>query len=147
MNRRLSKDAGTTAVEFALVVLVLLTIALGAVDFGLWMFQKSEAEQAAREAARVAMINAPLALGAQTSGTVYTAARAELESSLPNFALSVSCQSATSPPVVRAGGTTDPCQPGDQLTVTVSWHRDPLTFIGFTDTVSGSSTRTVVGVP
>lgn len=138
-------DSGVTAVEFALVVLMILTIAMGGVDFGLWMFQKSEAAQAAREASRVAMIDPPLNLGDQASGPAYDASRAEVESNLSQYTVNISCASLAG--VARAGGTTDPCQTGDLLTVTVSWHRDPLTFVGFTDTVSGSSTRTVVGVP
>lgn len=134
MSRRydLRSDAGTTAVEFALVAVVILTIALAAVDFGLWIFQKSEAEQAAREASRIAMINPP-ASGVQTSGSVYNAAVAELQTGLSQFQVSVACAAS--------------CAPGDTVTVTVSWHRDPLTFVGVTDTVSGSSTRTIVGVP
>ena len=132
-RRSLRSDAGTTAIEFALIAIVILTIALGAVDFGLWVFQKSEAEQAAREAARVAMIDPPATTGFQTSGSIYDAALAETQSNLPQFQISVDC--------------TGSCTPGDTVTVTVSWHRDPLTFVGVTDTVSGSSSRTVVGTP
>jgi Flp pilus assembly protein TadG len=131
--RQLRSDAGTTAVEFALVAVVILTIALGAVDLGLWVFQKSEAEQAAREASRIAMLAPPSATGVQTSGSIYDAALAETESNLPQFQVSVTCAST--------------CAPGDTVTVTVSWHREPLTFVGVTDTVTGSSTRTVVGTP
>lgn len=136
------KDAGVTSVEFALIVLIILIISLGAVDFGLWMFQKSEAAQAAREASRVAMINPPSVLDtvaastpvAVTSGSVFAAATDEIEDNLPNFAVTVACSAK-------------PCVSGDDITVTVSWHRDPLTFVGVTDTVSANSTRTVVGVP
>lgn len=143
MTARLRSDDGVTAVEFALVVLVILTIAMGAVDFGLWMFQKSEAAQAAREASRVAMIDPPTTLGVQTSGRVYDASTAEIESNLPQYSVDVECATTSAPTVDLTSG----CTTGDLITVTVSWHRDPLTFVGFTDTVSGSSTRTVVGVP
>jgi len=132
-RRSLRSDAGTTAVEFALFAMVIFTIALGAVDFGLWVFQKSEAEQAAREASRIAMIQPPATTGDQTSGSIYNAARAEVETNLAQFQVSVDC--------------TGSCAPGDTVTVSVSWHRDPLTFVGVTDTVTGSSTRTVVGTP
>lgn len=126
-------DGGTTAIEFALVALLLMTLALGAVDFGLWVFQKSEAEQAAREASRVAMIDPPSTMGVQTSGAIYDAARAELDSSLTPT-VSVSCANT--------------CTPGvDSITVTVSWDRDALTFLSVLDHVSGSSSRTVVGIP
>jgi Flp pilus assembly protein TadG len=131
--RTLRSDDGTTAVEFALVVLLLMTVALGAVDFGLWVFQRSAAEQAAREASRIAMIQPPSTLGIQTSGLIYEAARAEIGSNLTPV-VSVSCSNT--------------CAPGlDTITVTVGWDRNPLTFVGAFDHVSGSSSRTVVGVP
>lgn len=142
--KRARRDDGVTMVEFALVILIILVITLGGVDFGLWMFQKSEASQAAREAARIAMIKPPSALGALTSGAIYDASIAELESNLPQFAVTVTCADATTgSEIVDA----TKCVTGDLLTVTVTWHRDPLTLVGVTDTVSGSSTRTVVGVP
>lgn len=126
-------DTGTTAVEVALVLWLLLTVALGALDFGLWVFQKSEAEQAAREASRVAMIQPPSTMGVQTTGPIYDAAVAELDSSLSPV-VSVSCSNT--------------CAPGvDTITVTVGWTRSPLTFVGVLDQVSGSSDRTVVGTP
>jgi Flp pilus assembly protein TadG len=40
MSKSRWEDNGATAVEFALVALIILIIGLGAVDFGLWMFQK-----------------------------------------------------------------------------------------------------------
>jgi Flp pilus assembly protein TadG len=143
MSMTRGNDQGATAVEFALVVLIILVLSLGAVDFGLWMFQKSEAAQAAREASRVAMISPPTAFGTQASGSIYDAATAQIESSLPQFDVSVSCADAA------GSAITDPslCVSGDLVTVTVNWHRDPLTLVGLTDTVSGTSTRTVVGLP
>jgi Flp pilus assembly protein TadG len=144
MSGQRRNDAGTTAVEFALVVMIILTIGFGAVDFGLWMFQKSEASQAAREGSRVAMIAVPSTLGLQTSGDVYNATIAELESNLPQLTVSVTCVDPTTDTDITVAAE---CSPGDLLTVSVQWHRDPLTFVGFTDTVSDSSTRTVVGVP
>lgn len=143
MTRRRANDAGATAVEFAFVVVIILTIGFGAVDFGLWMFQKSEASQAAREASRVAMIAPPATLGLQTSGAVYNASVAEIESNLPGFSVTVTCADAAGTDIPLAAD----CGAGDLVTATVQWHRDPLTFVGVTDTVSGSSTRTVVEVP
>lgn len=132
-RKRLSSDAGTAAVEVALVISLLLTVTLGALDFGLWVFQKSEAEQAAREASRVAMIQPPSTMGVQTTGPIYDAAVAELDPGL-SPTVSVLCDS--------------PCAPGvNTITVTVTWSRSPLTFVGVLDQVTGSSDRTVVGVP
>lgn len=127
-------DAGTTAVEFVLVALMLMTLALGAVDLGLWVFQKSEAEQAAREASRVAMIDPPSSSPVVlTSGPIYDAALAEIDSNLTPV-VTVSCSNT--------------CVPGvDTVTVTVGWDRQPLILTKVLDHVSGSSSRTVVGVP
>jgi Flp pilus assembly protein TadG len=126
-------DEGTTAVEFAIIGLILMTLALGAIDFGMWVFQKSEAAQAAREASRVAMIDPPTTFGVQTSGAIYDAAKAELDASVTPV-VSVSCSNT--------------CQPGvDTITVTVGWDRSALTFVGTFDHVTGESSRTVVGTP
>jgi hypothetical protein len=90
------------------------------------------------------MIDPPTDFGAQTSGSIYDAATAEIESNLSQFSVSVICTGADGVTTI-----TDPtlCVSGDLLTVTVKWHRDPLTLVGVTDTVSGSSTRTVVELP
>jgi Flp pilus assembly protein TadG len=133
MRRTVQSDTGTTAVELALVITVLMTVALGAGDFGLWVFQRSEAAQAAREASRVAMIQPPATMGLQSSGPIYDAARAELDTGLTPV-VSVSC--------------TNTCAPGfDTVTVTVGWDRSPLTMVGVFDHVDGASSRTVVGTP
>jgi len=141
--RRLRGDSGVTAVEFSFVVFIIILITLAGIDIGLWVFQKSEASQAAREAARVAMISPPTTLGAQTSGAIYDAAIREIESNLPEFSVSVSCADTAGDDITDGAQ----CGVGDLVTVTVQWHRDPLTFVGATDTVSGSSTRTVVELP
>ena len=134
MRGRTHSDAGTTAIEFAIVALLLMMVALGAVDVGLWVFQRSEAEQAAREASRVAMIQPPATMGVVTSGPIYDAAVAEIDSGLTPT-VTVSCSTAS-------------CTPGvDIITVSVTWTRNPLTFVGILDSVSGASSRTVVGVP
>lgn len=123
-------DTGTTTVELALIVLLLMTITFGALDCGLWVFQRSEAEQAAREASRIAMIKPQL--GILTSGAIVDAARAELDPG-QSINVEVSCTNA--------------CAPGDAITVEISWVRNPLTPFGIFDQISGSSTRTVVGLP
>lgn len=124
-------DGGTTTIELALIVVLMLTIALGALDFGLWVFQRSEAEQAAREASRIAMIKPQL--GTLTSGPIFDAARAELSPG-QDLSVEVTC-------------STNECAPGDTITVEVGWDRNALTFVGIFDQISGSSSRTVVGLP
>jgi len=52
---------GATAVEFALVAMLLITVILGIIQFGLVMFTFNSAAQATRHGARVAAVNAPYA--------------------------------------------------------------------------------------
>lgn len=138
------RDAGVTTVEFAFVVFIIILITIEGIDLGLWVFQRSEASQAAREASRIAMISPPVLDQALTTGSVYEAAVGEVESNLQDFKVWVTCAaSADAPDSIKDASQ---CVTGDFVTVTVSWTRQSLAFLGPT-TVSGSSTRTVVGIP
>jgi len=53
---RLRRDGGAAAVEFALILPLLLLIIFGIIDFGRMLNAQSSANQAAREAARVVML-------------------------------------------------------------------------------------------
>jgi Flp pilus assembly protein TadG len=57
-NRKGCRDSGAAAVEFALVLPLLLTIVLGTIDWGWYFFVREVATNAAREGAR--------------AGTLYT---------------------------------------------------------------------------
>ena len=53
---------GATAVEFAIILLVLLTLIFGTIEFGLFIFNRQVITNAAREGARVGIIVRPVRL-------------------------------------------------------------------------------------
>jgi hypothetical protein len=53
---------GTTAVEFAIILLLLMTLILGIIEFGLLMFNHQVITNAAREGARAGIISRPVRL-------------------------------------------------------------------------------------
>jgi Flp pilus assembly protein TadG len=55
-DRRRARDRGAAAVEFALILPVLLLIVFGIIDFGRMLNAQITTNQAAREAARVVML-------------------------------------------------------------------------------------------
>jgi Flp pilus assembly pilin Flp len=54
--RRGRRDQGAAAVEFALVVPILLAVMLGIVDYGMWFSETLSTRQGVREAARLAVV-------------------------------------------------------------------------------------------
>ena len=128
-------ETGALALEMALIAPLLILLTFGVVEFGLWIFNSAQASQAAREAARVAMV-APPPPGTITSGPVYEAATRGV------WADAVAVTSTCSPVSCDYGGT---------VTVTVGWTHSFLTPIAFAVAgsssvdVSGESTRQIVG--
>jgi Flp pilus assembly protein TadG len=61
--RRLQRDEGASAVEFALVALLLITLLTGLMQFGFFFMQYLEVVHAAREGARWASLAPPAGIG------------------------------------------------------------------------------------
>jgi Flp pilus assembly protein TadG len=70
-KRLRTNDRGVAAVEFALVLPILLTVTLGAIDWGYYFFIDQMVTNAAREAARAGSLLDP---AKKTSGDVEAAA-------------------------------------------------------------------------
>jgi Flp pilus assembly protein TadG len=51
-----SRQRGNVAVEFALVMLMFVTLVVGAIDLSRWLYGINAAQEAAREGARVAVV-------------------------------------------------------------------------------------------
>lgn len=64
-RRRLSDDLGASAVEFALVALILVMLLTGITQFGIVFFQYLEVSHSAREGARWAALGEPAGSVAQ----------------------------------------------------------------------------------
>ena len=58
----LFNQKGTTAVEFAIILLLLMTLIFGIIEFGLLMFNHQVITNAAREGARAGIISRPVRL-------------------------------------------------------------------------------------
>jgi Flp pilus assembly protein TadG len=107
-GRRFGNDRGSTAVEFALVVPVILLIVFGAIEFGRLYNEQISLTSAARSAARV------MAIG-NDQGAAVTAAINSAPALNPAVS---SAQVAFSAPACAAGGT---------MTVTISYQAQLLT--------------------
>lgn len=114
--KRLRSETGASAVEFALVVPVLLLLLLGIVEFGRAYNAQMILTSAARDGARVMSINA---VPSQTVANARAAAIASSSFLNPDVA---PAQVAVSVSPAGAG----PCPPGSTATVTVTY---PLQFL------------------
>ena len=143
------REEGVTLVETALVLPLVLLLVFGLVDLGLWVFDSTQAAAAARDGARVAILDY---LNADVPGTadrasVQAASRRHVDA--PSvMTVAVRC--------VRQDDTSITCAqalPGeDRVEVRVSWERQTLTFVGgmFGDAarrVSGTSAMSIAGQP
>lgn len=114
-TKRWRSNRGAIAVEFALVLLLLLLILFGTIEFGWAFFTKAVVTNAAREGARLAVT--PFADDA--------AVETRVQSYLDNFLLTgtrtidVAPSVSVGPPPLPASGT--------PVTVTVSYNYVPLT--------------------
>ncbi|MFC7401050.1 TadE/TadG family type IV pilus assembly protein [Citricoccus sp. GCM10030269] len=123
-----SSEEGSSAVEFALVVPVLMLIIIGIIELGFAFNSQLQITAAARDAARVVSISAE-----------PEAALAQARTSAVNAAPTVAIDPATVHIAVSPAGTAEqPCPPGSTATVTIDHTVDLLTgLLGETMTVSG----------
>ena len=139
--RRFRRDEGVEAVEFALVIPVLLMLLAGIVNLGFAYNAATLVTTAARDAARAA------SLGATSAASIISVARADM-TTLPG--------SATTPITVacaRTGGTCDFSLPttsanfplmGDTVTVTIAYVNSwliPVVLTGSTTITRSSQMR------
>lgn len=126
-KKRRHDDRGASAVEFALVVPLLLLIVFGMVEFGVAISRYASVTNAAREGVRAA------SLGATTDEIRQTVA-ASLDSVDPDdLSVVVTCQTVTPPITDCGGGGYDTSRtPGMTAVVTVSYPYDWITIVGLT---------------
>ncbi len=125
MKRRISDQRGSTAVEFALILPILVVLLFGIVEFGLILYNKAVITNASREGARYGIVfrgpTVPPVTCADITGiiTTYTSGN------LVTFAPTVPGVS-----IVYSPGSCSPT-PGTPLTVTVSYPYDYLLLPSF----------------
>ncbi|HET6413646.1 MAG TPA: TadE family protein [Anaeromyxobacter sp.] len=96
---RRAGERGTAAVEFALVLPLLLMLVLGAIDWGWYFFIREVATNAAREGARVGSVNAVDDAGAAAD------ALAAANAYLTNLGLTAGTVTDSTPTVVVGTST------------------------------------------
>lgn len=122
MQRAAKREEGASAVEFALVLPVLLALLLGVIEFGFLLNQQVSATQVAREAAR--------AVAVYTGTTPLT-----LNALLPQLAPSLDPANVTILPATPVCSTSSV---GSRVTITVQVKNSSLLGIG-PDTLTGKA--------
>lgn len=103
---RLRGDRGSAAVEFAIVIPVLLLLVLGTVEFGRVLFLQNSITNAARVGARTMAIEASAANpNAVSDAKTQTVSAAAVAPALTTGQVAVSTSNGTSNCVVPANGT------------------------------------------
>lgn len=167
-SRRRRTPRGAAAVEFALVLPLLLAIVFGVITFGFLMAQKAALSNASRAAARFGTVNAYTGASAHTCQAVIDKARAgagtlgisdadktkiavtvTFTDMTTNAARTVCAAAAGSTTAGTGTGTASPCQnptgtpaTPDQLTVALSYVSPllvPAPGLGSTTTLNASS--------
>lgn len=123
---RKRKEEGAAAVEFALILPVLLLMIIGIIEFSLGFNAQLSLNQAAREGAR----NMAIHNNATAAATAASNAAGRLEATSVSTTFSVT-----------GGGTT--CSAGKQVTATTSYTLTTVT--GFLDAFTGSIVMTGKG--
>jgi hypothetical protein len=129
--RRQARDRGAAAVEFALVVPLLIMLVFGIIDFGYLINRVSLVNNAARDAARVASLNG-------THAEVVATADAALDG-IPGTSVAVTCRK---PDGSACGGYDADADGGGTAVVTITYVHEMITPIAaiFTDSVDVSRT-------
>lgn len=135
---RSGSEEGAAAVEFALVVPLLLTLLFGIIEFGTAYNAQILVTNAAREAAREVAVND--AATQSSVDAVADAAVAAVDSQFTGFTVTVF-------PALDGSTTTPACTPGSRITVTAVAQRPLLS--GFLPlepfALTGKATRLCAG--
>ncbi|QZY28705.1 TadE/TadG family type IV pilus assembly protein [Nocardioides coralli] len=129
--RRQARDRGAAAVEFALVVPLLIMLVFGIIDFGYLINRVSVVNNAARDAARVASLNGT---EAEVSATATQALNG-----IPGTSVTVTCRKADGS---NCGSYDTDADSGGTAVVTITYVHDMITPVAaiFADSINLSRT-------
>ncbi len=127
MIKRLRCQKGVAAIEFAIVLPLLMIIIFGIIEFGLLLYDKQVITNASREGARAGISD-------------VVVSDAEIEAVVDNYVANnlITFGSAPASPVTTIGRTG--MDFGDDLTVTVTYDYDFLIFPNFVTSFTGVQT-------
>ena len=142
-RRRAHDEAGATMVEFALVSIVAFMLMLGMFQFGLVILGNSAGSNAARDGARVGIINYATAdTGGNSYNAIVAAVQKNLAGNVTNLSVAVKCLDGTTLAQVACNAVV--LTQNDLIEVRATWNHKG--FGPFMPTVTRSSTaRMVIG--
>jgi len=150
-RRIVPSQRGSLIVEAAVVMPILLTILLGAIDFGAWVFETTEAASSARDGARVgtfSYLQADVA-GSSDAVAITNAVRRRMASHA--ISVAIHCVGPTDTVPLAGGCVTASIINPDRIQVTVTWPRSGLSYLsapfGVTQTISASVAMDLAGLP
>ena len=145
MRIALKDNRGAALLEFAIVVLLLLTLVFGIIEFALLMKDYTVLGHAAREGARSAALGSPTS--AVTTRIQQTAV--SLKSASLTIALQKRTMAATPGPWVALGNTTDglhnDAQQGDEVRAYLTYAHQLVTGTFFSWLFGGGGSVTIHG--
>lgn len=146
-RRRAHDEAGATMVEFALVSIVAFMLMLGMFQLGLVVLGNSAGSNAARDGARLGIIDYISAdtTGSTNNSAIVAAVQEHLAGTVRNLAVTVKCLNGIPPHTqVPCNATSVDLTRGDLIEVKATW--DHKGFGPFAPTLSRNSTaRMVIG--
>jgi len=128
---KLKNQGGSSAVEFAIVLPILVLLVFGIIEFGLLLYDKAVITNASREGARVGIVYR----ADPTTGDYIPLTEGEITNVVTNYLSNHLVTFGTPSP---ANILPDQCQDsGDLLTVTVQYHYDFLVIPNFITNLTG----------
>ncbi len=131
MDIKAKRQEGASAVEFAIILPLLLILVFGIIEFSILFYDKAMITNASREGARVGIV-----YQYQDGGPNHpddTEIAAAIAQYVQNHLISFGASSVVSTTITRAGDS-----PGDSLTVTVNYEYNFLVFDSLLSLVGGS---------
>ena len=131
MKTRIAKQDGASAIEFAIILPLLLIVLFGIIEFSILLYDKAMITNASREGARVGIVYRYVDGGANhpDDTEIVTAIVQYCQDHLITFGSGT----LSIPPPEREGD-----EPGDSLTVTVNYQYNFLVFDSLLSLVGGS---------
>lgn len=137
----LKNEKGAAAIEFAVVLPMLLLLIFGMIEFGLLIYNKAMITNASREAARAGVVYATDPSNGSLARLSQTDLEQIVESYCAQFLVTFGPSQGPQTTVqTNNGSTPQSMASGDQLTVRVTYHYDFLLLPAFISSLVGGST-------
>ena len=134
MKNVIDNDRGASAVEFAIVLPVLVMFVFGIIEFGIVFYNKAMITNACREAARAAIVYRTPILAADEMKNEVDTVVAKYLSDPKNPSGTILIPGNTPLPTVDSAALNTCANPGDELNVTLRWNHS---FIMLPDFLAG----------